>query len=42
MLAGGRKWMIVVDDLGKPLGLLDRQALLVAVTGKQGTNSDTL
>lgn len=39
MLAG-RKWMIVADSNGKPLGLLDRQALLTAVTG-QGTNGDT-
>jgi len=38
MLAAGRKWMIVVDDQGKPLGLLDRQALLVAVTGSAGTS----
>jgi CBS domain-containing protein len=33
MLAAGRKWMIVVDAQDKPVGLLDRQALLKAVTG---------
>lgn len=38
MLAAGRKWMIVVDEQGKPVGLLDRQALLAAVTGSRGTN----
>lgn len=33
MLARGRKWLIVVDAEGKPLGLVDRQALLVALSG---------
>src|SRR5581483_11754241 len=33
MLAAGRKWMIVVDAENKPVGLVDRQALLMAVTG---------
>lgn len=32
MLAESRKWMVVVDDQGKPLGLVDRQILLEAVT----------
>lgn len=36
MLAAGRKWMIVVDTQNKPMGLLDRQALLKAVTGSGG------
>lgn len=40
MLAAGRKWMIVVDEAGKPLGLLDRQALLLAVAGSSGANGD--
>jgi CBS-domain-containing membrane protein len=39
MLTAGRKWMIVTDAQGKPLGLLDRQTLLRAVTG-QGTNGE--
>jgi CBS domain-containing protein len=34
MLAAGRKWMIVVDNEFKPVGLLDRQALLMAVIGR--------
>lgn len=42
MLAAGRKWMTVVDAQGKPLGLLDRQALLVAVTGSVMTNDEEL
>jgi CBS domain-containing protein len=33
MLGQKRKWMIVADAQGKPLGLLDRQALLRAVSG---------
>lgn len=33
MLARGRKWLIVVDAAGKPLGLVDRQAVLRAVVG---------
>lgn len=33
MLASGRKWMIVVDGAGKPVGLVDRQALLLALSG---------
>jgi CBS domain-containing protein len=32
MLATGRKWMVVIDDQGRPLGLVDRQAVLQAVT----------
>ncbi|MCL4395160.1 MAG: DUF190 domain-containing protein [Chloroflexi bacterium] len=32
MLSSGRKWMIAVDDQGRPLGLVDRQALLRAIT----------
>lgn len=38
MLAAGRKWMIVVDEKGHPLGLVDRQVLLKAVGG-QGTQN---
>lgn len=33
MLGAGRKWLIVVDQEGKPLGLVDRQTALIAVTG---------
>jgi CBS domain-containing protein len=32
MLSESRKWLVVVDDQGKPLGLVDRQILLEAVT----------
>jgi predicted transcriptional regulator len=28
MVAEGRKWMVVVDDDQKPIGLVDRQILL--------------
>lgn len=38
MLTARRKWMIVVDAEGKPVGLLDRQALLMAVTGSTSRN----
>jgi CBS domain-containing protein len=31
MLGEGRKWLVVVDENGKPLGLVDRQILLEAV-----------
>jgi CBS-domain-containing membrane protein len=31
MLAESRKWLVVVDEDGKPLGLVDRQILLEAV-----------
>lgn len=31
MLAEGRKWLVVVDSEGRPLGLIDRQILLRAV-----------
>jgi CBS domain-containing protein len=31
MLAEGRKWLVVVDSEGRPLGLVDRQILLRAV-----------
>lgn len=40
MLAAERKWMIVVDEVGKPLGLLDRQALLLAVAGGGVANGE--
>lgn len=39
LLSAGRKWMIVTDPQGEPLGLLDRQALLRAVTGNGGANN---
>jgi CBS-domain-containing membrane protein/PII-like signaling protein len=31
MLADGRKWLVVVDPLGQPVGLVDRRRLLEAV-----------
>lgn len=31
MLADSRKWMVVVDDKGHPLGLVDRQMMLEAI-----------
>jgi predicted transcriptional regulator len=31
MLADARKWLVVVDENGKPLGLVDRQILLEAI-----------
>lgn len=40
MLAAERKWMIVADADGKPLGLLDRQALLRAVAGNGNFAND--
>lgn len=40
MLAAERKWMVVVDDTGKSLGLLDRQAVLRAVAGGGAANGD--
>lgn len=36
MLAQSRKWLVVVDELGKPLGLVDRQLLLEAVASVYG------
>ena len=32
MMAEGRKWLVVVDEAGKPLGLVDRGILLRAIT----------
>jgi len=32
MLVESRKWLVVVDDQGKPLGLVDRQILLEAIS----------
>jgi len=32
MISNARKWMVVVDENGKPSGLVDRQILLEAVT----------
>jgi len=34
MLSQKRKWMVVVDGKGKALGLVDRQVLLKALTGR--------
>ncbi len=34
MLAAGRKWMSAIDEKNQPVGLVDRQALLRAVTEK--------
>jgi CBS domain-containing protein len=31
MLSTSRKWLVVVDEFGKPLGLVDRQILLEAI-----------
>ena len=31
MLADARKWLVVVDDRGKPLGLVDRRIMLEAI-----------
>lgn len=31
MLSTGRKWLVVVDESGRPLGLVDRQILLEAI-----------
>jgi predicted transcriptional regulator len=31
MLAESRKWLVIVDEYEKPLGLVDRQMLLEAV-----------
>lgn len=33
MLAESRKWLVVVDENGKPLGLVDRQILLESISG---------
>jgi predicted transcriptional regulator len=41
MLSAERKWMIVVDGSGKPVGLLDRQALLRAVAGNGGVHEES-
>jgi CBS domain-containing protein len=38
MLAESRKWLVVIDESGKPLGLVDRQILLEAVIGEEGEN----
>jgi predicted transcriptional regulator len=32
MLDQGRKWMVVVDESQKPVGLVDRQILLEALS----------
>jgi CBS-domain-containing membrane protein len=34
MLSHRRKWLVVVDEEGRPMGLVDRQILLQAVSGK--------
>jgi len=36
MLADSRKWMVVVDDKGHPLGLIDRQMMLEAIAVFEG------
>jgi len=33
MLAESRKWLVVADENGKPLGLVDRQILLESISG---------
>ncbi|MEN6408468.1 MAG: DUF190 domain-containing protein [Anaerolineaceae bacterium] len=38
MLAESRKWLVVVDESGKPLGLVDRQILLEAVIDEEGAH----
>lgn len=40
MLAAERKWLIVADADGNPLGLLDRQALFRAVAGNSSHRTD--
>lgn len=37
MMAESRKWLIVVDEAGKPIGLIDRPILLRAITMAYGT-----
>lgn len=34
MLDQGRKWMVVVDETKKPIGLVDRQILLEALSSR--------
>ena len=34
MMAAGRKWLVVIDPPGRPLGLVDRQIALRAVVGE--------
>ncbi|NPV77700.1 MAG: CBS domain-containing protein [Anaerolineae bacterium] len=36
MMAEGRKWLVVVDEAGKPIGLVDRPILLRAITMAYG------
>ena len=31
MLAEARKWLVIIDEKGKPLGLVDRQIMLEAI-----------
>jgi hypothetical protein len=31
MLADSRKWLVAVDEKGRPLGLVDRQILFEAI-----------
>ena len=38
MLDKSRKWMVVVDENEKPLGLVDRQILLESISGFYVTN----
>jgi CBS domain-containing protein len=37
MLADSRKWLVVVDGEGKPLGLVDRQIMLEAIAAVHNT-----
>lgn len=36
MLMDARKWLVVVDDQGKPIGYVDRQRILEAVSAEPG------
>ena len=38
MLADARKWLVVVDDKGKPMGLVDRQIMLETVAAVHNDN----
>jgi CBS domain-containing protein len=39
MLAKSRKWMVVVDEAGRPLGLVDRQIMLEAIASFYGKDA---
>ena len=41
MLADARKWMVVADETGKPLGLVDRQIMLEAIASVKDAGQTT-